>query len=174
LNIFHDRNAIHFSGDSRIPIMSSSLTPLRLVLDTNVWLDWMVFDDVCVVPIRGAVGVGAAQIFIDRHCEHELERVLAYRLGRRILTADTQSACLAALRDLASRVDEIPKSTVILPKCSDPDDQKFLELARDCCAHFLITKDKALLDLARRQSLAALFRIATPWQFGGLFPEYRQ
>ena len=50
----------------------------------------------------------------------------------------------------------------LLPKCSDPDDQKFLELARDCGADYLVTKDKALLALARRKTRPAPCRIVTP------------
>ena len=50
------------------------------------------------------------------------------------------------------------------PVCRDPADQKFLELARDCEADFLVTKDRALLALARRQDPALSFRIVTPEQ----------
>jgi predicted nucleic acid-binding protein len=49
-----------------------------------------------------------------------------------------------------------------LPRCQDRDDQKFLELARDARADWLITADKALLKLARRDKLRGLFRILTP------------
>ncbi len=49
-----------------------------------------------------------------------------------------------------------------LPVCSDPDDQKFLELALACGAAYLVTKDRALLELARRSDRALPFRIVTP------------
>lgn len=52
-----------------------------------------------------------------------------------------------------------------LPQCSDGDDQKFLELARDGGADYLVTSDKALLKLARRKRLEHLFRILTPEGF---------
>ena len=51
-----------------------------------------------------------------------------------------------------------------LPVCGDPDDQKFLELARACGADFLITKDRELLVLARRKIRRAPFGIVTPAQ----------
>jgi predicted nucleic acid-binding protein len=51
-----------------------------------------------------------------------------------------------------------------LPACRDPDDQKFLEAALNSRADFLLTKDRALLDLARR---VAQFRIVTPEGFAG-------
>ncbi|MCW5605943.1 MAG: putative toxin-antitoxin system toxin component, PIN family, partial [Burkholderiales bacterium] len=56
-------------------------------------------------------------------------------------------------------------SGVPLPVCKDPDDQKFLELARDCRADFLITKDRDLLVFARRKFQPLPFRIVTPLQF---------
>jgi predicted nucleic acid-binding protein len=52
-----------------------------------------------------------------------------------------------------------------LPACRDPDDQKFLESALAARAEFLVTKDRALLDLARR---ALRFRILTPEGFAAL------
>ncbi len=49
-----------------------------------------------------------------------------------------------------------------LPVCTDKDDQKFLEIARDSGADILITKDKALLKLARKTAQAGIFRIMVP------------
>jgi hypothetical protein len=49
-----------------------------------------------------------------------------------------------------------------LPKCSDPDDQKFLELALACGATALLTRDEALLSLGRKKSRPLPFRIITP------------
>jgi len=43
--------------------------PLRLVLDTNVWLDWLVFDDPSIAAIKAAVETKRAEIFIDAACE---------------------------------------------------------------------------------------------------------
>lgn len=54
---------------------------------------------------------------------------------------------------------------VSLPLCSDADDQKFLELARDSGANFLLTKDKALLKLNGKTTRADLFSILSPNRF---------
>jgi predicted nucleic acid-binding protein len=51
---------------------------------------------------------------------------------------------------------------VRLPICTDKDDQKFLEIARDSGATVLITKDKALLKLARKTAAMGLFAIMLP------------
>jgi predicted nucleic acid-binding protein len=58
---------------------------------------------------------------------------------------------------------------VRLPVCTDKDDQKFLELARDANADVLITKDKALLKLARRLAKAGMFKVMVPeaWSLEG-------
>jgi len=131
---------------------------MRLVLDTNVWLDWLVFDDPELAPLRAAVREGRARVFIDAACEAELARVLAYPLGRIRLDAAAQAACLAECRRRAAPGERVAPLPGELPRCRDPDDQKFLELARDCAADFLLTRDRALLELARR----APFRIVTP------------
>jgi predicted nucleic acid-binding protein len=47
-----------------------------------------------------------------------------------------------------------------VPRCSDPDDQKFIELAAASRAQGLISKDRAVLKLRRR--CAPYFRIMTP------------
>jgi putative PIN family toxin of toxin-antitoxin system len=135
-----------------------ALVRLRLVLDTNVWLDWLVFDDPSVEPIKAAVAANRAEVFIDAACEAELERALGYDLGKR--TVDI-AACIAECRRVARRIDSpMPQAErARLPACRDPDDQKFLEAALVARAGILVTKDRALLDLAPR---VASFRIVTP------------
>lgn len=55
-----------------------------------------------------------------------------------------------------------PEEIQKLPVCKDKDDQKFLEIARDAHVDVLITKDKALLKLARKTRRDGLFAIMTP------------
>ncbi len=131
---------------------------MRLVLDTNVWLDWLVFGEPELEPLRAAVAQGRARVYIDAACEAELARVLDYPLGRVRLDAAAQAACLAECRRVAAPDDEAAPLECALPACRDPDDQKFLELARACRADLLLTRDRALLELARRTP----FRIVTP------------
>lgn len=145
--------------------------PLRLVLDTNVWLDWLVFDDPGIAPIKAAAAAGGAEIFITEACEQELARVLAYTLRKKVLDTPAQTTCLAQFRQAARMFDadaasrESGPAIAALPVCKDPDDQKFLELARDCLADFLVTKDRDLLVFARRKYQYLPFRIITPRQF---------
>jgi putative PIN family toxin of toxin-antitoxin system len=153
--------------------------PLRLVLDTNVWLDWLVFADPRAAPIKAAVAAGTAEIYIGPECERELERVLAYRLGKSVLDGGVQADCLAACRRIARWIAPAEDAYIAppqarsrvygrlpLPRCRDPEDQMFLELARACHADFLITKDRALLELAARKYQPVPFRIVTPEEAG--------
>jgi uncharacterized protein len=132
----------------------------RLVLDTNVWLDWLVFGEPSLAPLKAAVAEGRAEILIDAACEAELERVLAYDLGKHTIDAARQAACLAECRRIAKPlVNGKPAECANLPRCPDPGDQIFLEAALAAQADYLVTRDRALLDLARR---GLPFRIVTP------------
>ena len=136
----------------------------RLVLDTQVWLDWLVFDDPGAGPLREAYLTRRAEIVRDPACEAELARVLAYDLGRFSLDSAAQAARLAAFQKIALQFENKPAKSLRLPSCSDPDDQKFLELAAAAGADFLVTKDRALLECDGR----APFRIVTPALFAML------
>lgn len=125
---------------------------MKLVLDTNIWLDWLLFYDPCVAPLKAAVAEGRAEIFIDAAGEAELARVLAYDLGKRSIDAGKQAACLAECRRIAKRLADVPAfDAAALPRCADPDDQVFLEAAAAARADYLVTKDRELLELARRK-----------------------
>lgn len=134
--------------------------PWRLVLDTNTWLDWLAFQDPSVAPLKAALAEGRAEIYLDAACEAELERVLAYPLRKTIADASLQKARLAEARRLSRLVSRAlaDAERAALPRCSDADDQKFLELAAAMQAHALVTKDRALLKLGGR----APFRIVPP------------
>ncbi len=140
---------------------------LRLVLDTHIWIDWLVFEDKDAAPIRNAVALKTAAIFIDAACEAELERVLGYPFGKKTLDLKKQKECLAQCSRLSNRIDTIatPEQRAGLPRCRDPDDQKFLEAALVARADALITKDRALLEMVRRKTRAVPFRIFAPKDF---------
>jgi putative PIN family toxin of toxin-antitoxin system len=140
---------------------------MRLVLDTQIWLDWLVFDDPSVHRLRNAVHLGRAQIYIDTACDAELERVLAYDLGRHSIAPAAQAAALAQARRLAQRITGTLSAAerASLPQCRDPDDQKFIEAAVAARADVLLTKDRALLELNRRRTRALPFRIVAPENF---------
>ena len=107
------------------------MTAKRIVLDTNIWLDWLVFRDESVSYLQKAVSDDRAEVVIDAACEAELERVLAYDFARHSLENAEQVAAMVECRRIARRIDDVAPEAErkLLPRCADPDDQKFLELA---------------------------------------------
>ncbi len=56
-----------------------------------------------------------------------------------------------------------------LPRCADPDDQQFLELAQACGAQWLLSRDNELLKLARRTRRDHGFDILTPQAWAQIY-----
>ncbi|WP_322043056.1 putative toxin-antitoxin system toxin component, PIN family [Paraburkholderia sp. J67] len=143
----------------------SDAAPLAVVLDSNVWLDILVFDDPHTRPIRAALERGTLAALIDVRCQGELAHVLDYPQfqGR----GTDKAAALAKLGTLVRLIElpELPADARALPQCRDRDDQKFLELARASGAAWLVSKDRAVLKMARRIARDFGFRIATPDTF---------
>jgi predicted nucleic acid-binding protein len=75
------------------------------------------------------------------------------------LDSAQQATLFARYQALALKADVVGVD-VGLPRCSDPDDQQFIELAAAIRAQCLVSKDRALLKLHRR--CAPQFRILTP------------
>ncbi|HMA11832.1 MAG TPA: putative toxin-antitoxin system toxin component, PIN family [Steroidobacteraceae bacterium] len=126
------------------------------MLDTNVVLDLLHFDDAVARPLRQALEAGRVRCAASAATLDEWRRVLAYpEFG---LDPVRQAVLLARYRALAEMV-EAAGVPARLPNCSDPDDQKFIELAAAAGAAALVSKDRALLRLRRR--CAPLFRVMT-------------
>lgn len=142
------------------PVLLSAPPGARVVLDTNVLLSLYVFPDSGCRPIRAALEDGRWLALTDARCLREFRRIVARPMFG--LDDAAQEAAVAAYAAHARVVEPPATAAAALPQCRDRDDQKFLELARDGGAQFLVTSDKALLKLARRQRLAHLFGIVTP------------
>ena len=138
--------------------------PLRLVLDTNVWLDLLWFRDPACAAVETMLEAGVAIALSRADCRTEWLRVLQYdtlRLGEaERVRLDAAHLALTTCID-----DAVATRAAALPRCADPDDQKFLELARDGAATALLTRDRALLALARRCRRDHAFDIVTPVEF---------
>ncbi|HWV62637.1 MAG TPA: putative toxin-antitoxin system toxin component, PIN family [Oxalicibacterium sp.] len=142
------------------------MIPKRVVLDTNVCLDLFVFRDPRWTMLLDALQSGRLEAVTREDCRKEWHLVLRYPHLK--LDDDRRTATMAEF-DALIHCHPIPQQTkekaeeaVRLPLCKDKDDQKFLELARDIRADVLITKDKALLKLARKTRRDGLFAIMTP------------
>jgi putative PIN family toxin of toxin-antitoxin system len=144
---------------------------LRLVLDTNVVLDLFYWNDPVAAAILAAARSGAAEFATDARCLAELAHVLRW---------PPFALDEGAAQDLVGRYRAItlpenaapaPREPAPLPRCKDRDDQKFLELARDAHADLLVTRDKALLKLARRKFALRHFRILAPTEAAAMLRE---
>jgi putative PIN family toxin of toxin-antitoxin system len=122
---------------------------VKLVLDTNVVIDWLVFDDPFLAAFRRSVLDARVIIVTHEPALAELRRVLGYPELR--LTAERQASVLARYEAqtemLAAFTDPLPER---FPECRDPDDDPFLALAWHAKAYALVSRDKRVLKLAKR------------------------
>lgn len=130
-----------------------------IVLDTNVCLDLFVFRDPRCAPLLAALERGAVRALTRADCRDEYRLVLHYP---HLPLDDAARAGAADRFDALIEVAAPTARALRLPVCTDRDDQKFLEIARDTRAAVLLTKDKALLKLARRTARDGLFLVQTP------------
>ena len=122
-----------------------------LVLDTNVALDLLVFTDPSAAPVLALLAAGDARWIATAAMREELHRVLGYPQvrARLVSQAVAPDAVLARFDTLSTPVEAAPKAPCT---CTDPDDQKFVDLA---VAHraVLLSKDRAVLALRKRLAL---------------------
>jgi len=127
-----------------------------VVFDTNVALALEVFGDPRLAALKARWDRDEITALADTETLAEFERVLRYPDIR----IDEARAAAAAQR-YRCRCTVVPFTSAVqpaLPRCRDPDDQKFLLLAQRAGADWLLTRDKALLALRKR----VRFGIALP------------
>lgn len=137
-------------------------SPPTAVLDTHVVLDWLVFGDTRVQPLVRAITAGQLRWLNSARMRAELSHVL----GRPALhpwSPDVPKV-LAVVDQLAEACADPPPSHL---NCSDPDDQVFIDLALAQRAPWLLTRDKALLRLARRAQARGT-RVCSPEAWAAL------
>jgi len=139
----------------------------RVVLDSNIWVDLLVFRDPHVEPIRAALAAGAIAPVIRADCREELRRVLAYpQFARFAVDIDAALAEVDRLATLEPAPAQEDADAIRLPKCKDTDDQKFIELAHFARAVLLVSKDKAVLKLRSRLRRSSGVEVLPPLAFG--------
>ena len=132
-----------------------------IVIDTNVVLDWLVFEDPAVHALTAAFAAGHVDWIATVEMRDELAHVLERGLAAQ---RSTSSGKVLAAFDAHARVLPCPPPSTTVEagwRCSDPDDQKFIDLARHAGARWLLSRDRAVLKLARRARSAGL-RILVP------------
>jgi len=117
----------------------------RVVIDTNVLLDFWVFDDPAARALRAAVESGRVNALRSGDSVDEFTQVIMREKFE--LATEARFGILRDWDRLATPVERVFAAPLA---CSDPHDQMFLDLAYSARADWLVTKDKALLKLARR------------------------
>jgi putative PIN family toxin of toxin-antitoxin system len=120
-----------------------------IVIDTQVVMDWLVFRDARVGALSTAITAGALRWLVAPAMRDELRHVL----GRGVAASYAPDlAFIEAQFDAhAQPVDLIePQPLASRLVCRDADDQKFIDLALARQARWLISRDKAVLALAKR------------------------
>jgi putative PIN family toxin of toxin-antitoxin system len=130
----------------------------RAVLDTNVVLSALIFPGENTTRIRDAWRSGRITPLASRVTAAELMRALAY--PKFALSASEQEHLLADYLPWCEVV-EIPVPPPAVPRCRDPHDRPFLELAVAGRATLIISGDKDLLALRAK----ARYSIVTPAEF---------
>ena len=127
-------------------LISGELKPI-IVLDTNIVLDWLVFEDGGMPELMTAIAHQQVQIVSNAECRDELIRVLNYPIFK--LGIEAQQLALAQYDAFVKITPERASLLGIVPRCRDRDDQKFVQLAAHASAVALISKDHAVLGLKR-------------------------
>lgn len=137
----------------------------RLVLDTNVVLDWLVFANPACTPLADAIETGRVRWIATRAMHAELQHVLAR--GTLAAWRPDLAAIDAAHTRWVRYVDETTAAATHRWRCTDPDDQKFIDLALQLGDATLLSRDRAVLKLARRVREAGV-TILTPQRWAAL------
>lgn len=115
-----------------------------IVLDTNALLDWHVFRDPVMQPVAEGIRAGRLRWLACPAMQREWGLVWP-RSGFARWQPD------AAIAQAAFECAEIVADPARGPmRCQDPDDQVFIDLALAHQARWLLSKDRALLKLAKR------------------------
>jgi predicted nucleic acid-binding protein len=139
----------------------------RVVLDTNVCLDLFVFGDPRCAGLHEALREGRLEAVTRDDCRAEWHAVLGYP---QLALDDLRRGRARSAFDACVRCLPTSPAPFRPPRCDDPDDQMFLELAAAAGARAILSRDAALLKLARRTRRDGLFEILPPWAWRELLP----
>ena len=116
-----------------------------VILDTNIVMDILVFEDSGVAPIVKAIAERKLIPLLHPETFAELVDVLGRSMFK--LTAEAvESKALAWLAQTHLISGDLPTTTY----CKDPEDDKFFQFALLTHCPFLVTKDKLVLKARKR------------------------
>lgn len=127
--------------------------PATVVIDTQIVMDWLVFRDARVQPLVQAVESGeihwVGRLKMLEELRHVLGRGIAARYQPDLAFIEEQFA--RHCRMVAGE-----PAPVVRLVCRDPDDQMFIDLALAERVRWLLSRDRAVLALAKRARAAGL------------------
>ena len=129
------------------PAMTTESDRPIVILDTNALLDWRVFKDPSAHPVAEALAAGRVRWLASPAMQVEWNHVWPRSVFARW---QPEPALTETVFEQAQMVEEPPRGPL---RCTDPDDQVFIDLALHVGARWLFTKDAALLKLAKRARL---------------------
>lgn len=139
-----------------------------VVLDTNAVLDWLVFRNPACASWTTRLASGDARWIASPAMRDELGRVLA-RPALRPWRPEADDVLRTWQRLAEMHEPATPTGTAGRLRCTDPDDQKFVDLALAMRARWLVSRDRAVLTLARRTRPLGL-QVLTPESWAASFP----
>jgi putative PIN family toxin of toxin-antitoxin system len=149
---------------------------VRIVLDTNIWLDWFVFNDPTINTLKTWSAKPENTIVIDEACKQELISVLAYEKFQ--LNTSHRIEIARNVDKICEAYNSYNRDRASLEVwCKDPADEKFLKLALNSDSDFLVTKD---WDLLKRKNYRVKnfnqrnLKIITPISWNKQYSQFEQ
>ncbi|MEP6506425.1 MAG: PIN domain-containing protein, partial [Betaproteobacteria bacterium] len=148
------------------PSYSSPMKPKLIVIDTQSLFDWLVFRNPGCQAWATALGGDTWEWIFTSPMKAEFDFVLAKGFGERW---PVQADVVASAWSRHGHEVDVPPAPGAAARlaCSDSDDQKFIDLAIAARVHTLVTRDKALLKLARKAAQRHGVRVCRPEVWAG-------
>lgn len=131
-----------------LPVSFPAASRQVVVIDTNIILDIYVFADAAAKPLKQALEAGKLDWIATEPMRSELARVLDYpQIVPRLAFYQLSAEGVLTAFDRHVRLLDVPVKARL--NCSDPDDQKFIDLAIATQA-LLLSKDRHVLSMSKR------------------------
>lgn len=122
--------------------MATRMAIKTLVLDTNIVLDLLVFEDPRAGWIRDGIKQGIFELIYTSEMLLEFTDVIARPQFAQ--SACDQATLLSSWTEMAIHKPTPPRCSF---RCDDPDDQPFIDLAYQCRPSELLSKDRKILQM---------------------------